>query len=89
MYIFEEYKGKKITKRLQQYMAFAYKKFSKLKYQGEVELWDVLNSYEIIAEQEECVKKYIYDILSGSKTYYEEYKVSQANNGGIYIKNAI
>ena len=45
------YKGYKVTKRLQDYIGFAKNKFEKLNEEGKVDLWDVLSSYELIAEQ--------------------------------------
>lgn len=49
------YKGHKISKRLERYINYAKVKYDKLRVQGYVDLWDVLNGYETITNTPYCV----------------------------------
>ena len=82
------YKGYKVTKQLQEYIRLAQKKFYKLTYYKKVDLWEIIKGYNMLATQEECVQKYIYDYIMGQKTYEEEYIVTKSVNGCLYVKAA-
>lgn len=80
------YKGIKVTKRLMEYVGFAAKRYNKLNIKTDVDLWDVLNAYEIIKEQAECIKYYIYDLIKRENEYSNEYKANNGFDGYVYVQ---
>lgn len=80
------YKGVKITKHLQRYAEYAKTKYEKLSMLGEVDLWEIMNEYEMIAGQLKCVQQYIYDWITGSNDYAEEYTMLNSIDVGVYVK---
>ncbi len=84
--MYKGYKGIKITKRLQRYIGYAKTKYEKLSMIGEVDLWEIMNEYEMIAGQLKCVQQYIYDWITGSNDYAEEYTMLNSIDGGVYVK---
>lgn len=80
------YKGYKVTKRLKDYIGFAQNKFEKLNEEGKIDLWEILSSYEIIAEQSQCVQHYIYDLIMGTGEYEDRYTVLIGKDGGVYVR---
>ena len=86
--MYKGYKGIKITKHLQRYAGYAKAKYEKLSMQGDVDLWDIMNEYEMITGQLKCVQQYIYDWIQGGNKYAQEYIMLNSIDGGIYIKNS-
>ena len=86
--MYKGYKGSKITKRLERYMGYAKTKYEKLSLCGEVDLWEILQGYELIMKQAKWVQQYIYDWISGEGCHESEYSVMNASDGGIYIKHS-
>lgn len=86
--MYKGYKGIKITKRLQRYIGYAKTKYEKLNAYGEVDLWEILQEYELIMKQAKWVQQYIYDWISGEAYHESEYSIMNAIDGGIYIKHS-
>ena len=82
------YKGDKVTKQLQEYIRLAQKKFYKLAYYEDVDLWEIINNYKMLAKQDECMQKYIYDYIREVELYKNDYVITNSVNGGKYIKRA-
>ncbi len=82
------YKGYKVTRQLQEYIRLAQKKFYKLTYHNKADLWEIISSYSMLARQEECMQKYIYDYIVGKGIYEGEYIVTKSVNGCLYVKEA-
>ena len=84
------YKGYKVTKHLQRYMRYAKIKYQKLSMQEEVvDLWEILKEYDFIMQQAKCMQMYIYDWLAGELINREQYIITCAIDGGIYVKKRI
>lgn len=80
------YRGHKLTKRLQRYIEYAEVKYQKLSIIYDVDLWDVLESYDLIKEQPDCMKWYVYDVVKGEETNADAYKVMKSANGCTYVR---
>lgn len=80
------FKGYKITKRLQRYAEYAKNKYKKLSENGEIDLWDIFQGYEIIMQQPECVQMFLYDMICDEFIHFGEYSIIRGVDGGIYIK---
>ena len=80
------YKGHRLTKHLKRYIGYAETKYQKLSIHYNVDLWEVLESYDLINEQADCLKWYVYDKIKGEGVYEDAYKVTRAVNGCIYVK---
>lgn len=80
------YKGHKVTKRLQRYMEYAETKYQKMNLTYNVDLWEVLESYDLIKEQPDCVKWYVHDVVKGEEVHEEEYRVMKSMNGCTYVR---
>lgn len=63
------YKGHKISKRLERYIEYVKVKYDRSRIQGQVDLWDVLNEYELITSEAYCVQMYIYDLVKGEELH--------------------
>ncbi|MBS5317711.1 MAG: hypothetical protein E6590_15660 [Clostridiales bacterium] len=83
------YKGHKISKRLERYINYAKVKYDKLRVQGYVDLWDVLNGYETITNTPYCVQMYIYDLIKGIPIYVDCYEIIDWMNGGVYVREVV
>ena len=83
------YKGYKITKHLQRYMRYAKVKYEKMKHEGRMDLWEILQGYDYIMEQAKCIQLYIYDWILGEMVNYQEYVVTCSIDGGVYVKKRI
>ena len=80
------FKGYKVTKKLQDYIEFAKNRYDKLNEDGNVDLWEVLSSYEIIMNQAKCVQHYIHDLIMENDKYRDSYRVFCGINGGLYVR---
>lgn len=80
------YKGHKLTKHLERYIGYATTKYQKLSIHYNVDLWEVLESYDLISEQADCMKWYVYDVVKGDEVHEEEYKVMKSVNGCTYVR---
>lgn len=80
------YKGYKVTKHLQRYMGYAKKKYDKLRYKQEVDLWDVLAEYDYIMQQPKCVQMFLYDMICDKLVHHGEYSIVRSVDGGIYVR---
>lgn len=80
------YKGYKVTKRLQRYIGYAEVKYQKLSITYDVNLWDVLESYDLIKEQPDCMKWYVYDVVKGDELHEKKYRVKKSVNGCTYVR---
>lgn len=80
------YKGYKVTKRLQRYIEYVENKYQKMNVQYDVDLWKVLESYDLIMEQPDCVKWYVYDVVKGDDLHDTKYKVMKSVNGCTYVR---
>lgn len=79
------YKGYKVTKHLQRYMGYAKDKYEKLTAQGEADLWEIIEEYDIFMEQAKCVQMYVYDWVKG-RVEQKAYTVVCARNGCVYVR---
>lgn len=61
------YKGHKLTKRLERYMGYAEAKYQKMSITYDVDIWKVLESYDLINQQTDCMKWYVYDKIKGGE----------------------
>lgn len=80
------FKGFKVTKRLERYIHYAKYKFEKLNIDNNIDLWEVLESYEMITKQAQCMQYYIYDLIKGTGEYGDRYKMVSGSDGGVYIR---
>ena len=83
------FKGYKVTKHLQRYMGYAQKKYDKLRYKEEVDLWNVLAEYDYIMQQPKCVQMFIYDMICDKLVHHGQYSVLRNVDGCIYIKSIV
>lgn len=84
--MFKEYKGVKITKRLQRYIGYAKNKYKKLSLYGEVDLWEVLAQYDLIMQQPKCMQMFIYDMIYDKFVHFGEYSVVRDVDGDMYVR---
>lgn len=82
----KEFKGVKITRRLQRYIGYAENKYKKLSLYGEVDLWEVLAEYKLIMDQPKCMQMFIYDLICGEFVHFGEYSVVRDIDGDIYVR---
>lgn len=80
------FKEFKVTRRLERYIHYAKCKFEKLSIEGNINLWEVLESYEMLTKQAQYMQYYIYDFIKGTGEYGDRYKVMNGSDGGIYIR---
>ena len=80
------YRGHKLTKHLKRYIGYAETKYQKLSIHYNVDLWEVLESYDVINEQADCMKWYVYDKIKGEGIHEEAYEVMKSVNGGTYVR---
>lgn len=80
------YKGHKLSKRLERYIGYAETKYKKLSIHYNVDIWEVLESYELIKEQPDCMKWYVHDVVKGKAVNEEEYRVMKSMNGCTYVR---
>ena len=80
------YKGYKISKRLERYISYAETKYQKLNVYYNADLWEILESYDLINEQPDCMKWYVYDKIKGEGEHEDAYKVTKSVNGCTYVR---
>lgn len=84
--MYKGYKGVKLTKRLERYIGYARTKYEKLSIDGKADLWEVLNSYDLIMQQPKHMQMFIYDMIYDQFVHFGEYSVVREIDGGIYVK---
>ena len=87
--MFKGYKGVKLTKRLERYIGYAKSKYEKLNIDNNVDLWDVLQGYDLIMQQPKHMQMFIYDMICDKFVHFGEYSVVGDNDGWIYVKKII
>lgn len=81
--MFKGYKGVKLTKRLERYIGYAKRKYEKLSVNNDVDLWDVLEGYDLIMQQPKHMQMYM---ICDKFVHFGEYSVVRDIDGGIYVR---
>ena len=84
--MFKGYKGVKLTKRLERYIGYAKRKYEKLSVNNDVDLWDVLEGYDLIMQQPKHMQMFIYDMICDKFIHFGEYSVVRDIDGGMYVR---
>ncbi len=84
--MYKGYKGVKLTKRLERYIGYAKTKYEKLSIDGKPDLWEVLNSYDLIMQQPKHMQMFLYDMICDQFIHHGEYSVVRAVDGELYVR---
>ena len=68
---------------------FAKSKYEKLSENNDIELWDVLQGYDLIMQQPKHMQMFIYDMICDKFIHFGEYSIVRDVDGAVYVKKIV